>query len=56
MVTCHIYAIGDDLVNRKNILIKEIMRIFDEFASISGLKISLEKPVFYFVGISEQRR
>ncbi|KAL9816500.1 putative RNA-directed DNA polymerase [Arabidopsis thaliana] len=36
--------------------IEGIIRIFQEFASYSGLKISLEKSTIYFAGISAQIR
>lgn len=33
--------------------LKEFLKIFDDFAGMSGLKISVEKSTFYLVGISE---
>lgn len=34
--------------------IEGVLKIFDEFAAISGLKISLEKSTLYLAGVSEQ--
>lgn len=36
--------------------VEGVLRIFDDFARISGLKISLEKSTIYLAGVSNQVR
>lgn len=36
--------------------VEGIIKVFDDFARFSGLKISLEKSTIYFAGVSDQVR
>lgn len=45
-----------DFTDAKIRSVEGIIRVFDDFAKISGLKISMEKSIIYLAGIDDRRR
>lgn len=53
------FSFTDDIMvftNGRVRSIENIVDVFDYYAKISGLRISMEKSTIYYVGISEEKR